>query len=399
MNIVLFDHPEIRRSLLPLTYTRPVADIRVGILTIAEKWELALNSKVSFLTQDYLKKKFPATVNEDNLYINGALCPDDQLVAALLDLQKGESIRKDGTTLAIRAGRLESPDEISIKSNNKAKEYSATATLLRYNWDVFLQNGEQICADFAVVTKGRKSQTLSDPHTIVYRPDNVFIEEGVTIKAAIINAEQGPVYLGKDSEVQEGTIIQGPFSLGDYSQLRLGGKMRPNTTIGPYCKVGGEVGNVIFHSYSNKAHEGFLGNSVIGSWCNLGADTNNSNLKNNYSNVRCWNYQHQSYIDTGLQFCGVIMGDHSKCSINTMLNTGTVVGVSANIHGNGFPPKFVPSFIWGGTEISNEYNFEKACETTAKVMERRDIPFDQVEREILQRVFDLSSPFRQPLVS
>ncbi len=399
MNIVLFDHPDIRRSLLPLTYTRPVADIRVGILTLAEKWELALNSKVSFLTQDYLRKKFPSKISEDNLYINGALCPDDQLVAALVDLELGESLHKDGVTLALRAGRLESPDEIPIGSDNIGKEFSANATLLRYNWDLFLQNGEQICADFEIVTKGRKSETLSDPHTIVYNPGNVFIEEGVSIKAAIINAEQGPVYLGKGSEVQEGTIIQGPFALGEYSQLRLGGKMRPNTTIGPYCKVGGEVGNVIFQSYSNKAHEGFLGNSVIGSWCNLGADTNNSNLKNNYSNVRCWNYHHQSYIDSGLQFCGVMMGDHSKCSINTMLNTGTVVGICANIHGTGFPSKFVPSFIWGGTEISNEYNFDKACETIAKVFERRDIAFDQLEIEILQKVFDFSAQYRNPLLS
>lgn len=397
MNIVLFDHPDIRRSLLPLTYTRPVADIRVGIFTIAEKWESALNSKASFLTQDYLKKKFPSTINQDNLYINGALCPDDNLVAALVNLEVGESLKKDGVTLALRSAELESVDDISAKSDGK--EFYDEATLLRFNWDLFLQNGAQICADFETVTKGRKSQILTDPHTIVYNPDNVFIENGVSVKAAIINAEQGPVYLGKGSEVQEGTIIQGPFALGDYSQLRLGGKMRPNTTIGPYCKVGGEVGNVIFHSYSNKAHEGFLGNSVIGSWCNLGADTNNSNLKNNYSNVRCWNYHHQSYIDSGLQFCGVMMGDHSKCSINTMLNTGTVVGVSANIHGTGFPSKFVPSFIWGGTENSNEYNFEKACETMAKVMERKEIAFDQVEREILQKVFDLSLDYRQPLLS
>ena len=397
MNIVLFDHPEIRRSLLPLTYTRPVADLRVGILTLAEKWELVLKSKVSFLTEDYLKKKFPPTITEDNLYINGALCPDDKLVAALLQLKLGESLVKGGVTLALRTGELKSRDDLTTRSDGK--EFTDEATMLRYNWDLFLHNGDQIRADFETITKHRNSQTISDPHTIVYNPDNVFIEEGVSIKAAIINAEQGPVYLGKDSEVQEGTIIQGPFALGDYSQLRLGGKMRPNTTIGPYCKVGGEVGNVIFHSYSNKAHEGFLGNSVIGSWCNLGADTNNSNLKNNYSNVRCWNYHHQAYIDSGLQFCGTIMGDHSKCSINTMLNTGTVVGVSANIHGTGFPSKFVPSFIWGGTEISYEYDFEKACETIAKVLERREIVFDQVERAILQRVFELSLNYRQPLLS
>jgi UDP-N-acetylglucosamine diphosphorylase/glucosamine-1-phosphate N-acetyltransferase len=238
-----------------------------------------------------------------------------------------------------------------------------------------------------------------DPNTVIYNPENLFVEDGVSIKAAIINAEEGPVYLGKGAEVQEGTIIQGPFAMGENSQLRLGGKMRPNTTLGPHCKVGGEVGNVIFQDNSNKAHEGFLGNSVIGSWCNLGADTNNSNLKNNYSNVRCWNYQKGTYIDSGLQFCGTIMGDHSKCSINTMLNTGSVIGICTNIHGTGFPPKFVPSFIWGGIDYHIEYDFEKACETAARVMERRSINFDDTERALLEYIFKESLPYRQKVLT
>ena len=394
MNILLFDHPEIRMSLLPLTYTRPVACIRLGIMTIFEKWVHDLNSKCGYLTQEYLQGKYPLHLEEDNLYINGALCPDKDLVSAIEQLSFGEGLQQDGITLAYRFGPLESATPKAL-AGVKLLSYKKQLTLIRYNWDIFLENGTQISADYQRITEGRQSHPITDPYTNIYCPENLFIEEGVSVKAAIINAESGPVYLGKGSEVQEGTIIQGPFAMGLNSQLRLGGKMRPNTTLGPNCKVGGEVGNVIFQENSNKAHEGFLGNSVIGSWCNLGADTNNSNLKNNYSNIRCWNYHKGSFIDSGLQFCGTIMGDHSKCSINTMINTGTVIGVCSNIHGTGFPQKFVPSFIWGGTNYNHEYDFEKACETAARVMERRSINFDETERGILEKVFRVSSGYRQ----
>ncbi|GJM28220.1 MAG: glucose-1-phosphate thymidylyltransferase [Cyclobacteriaceae bacterium] len=398
MNILLFDHPEIRPSLLPLTYTRPVADIRLGILTIAEKWEKAFNASVGFSTQSYLQPKFPVEVSEDMLYINGALCPDEQLVEVISGLSIGEGIQQNGITLAFRYHQQQSLEAIA-QAAGSCIEYQFPITLIRYNWELFLENGDQIRADFQRLTKGRTSQPLTDQHTVVYNPENLFIEEDVSIKAAIINAEGGPVYLGAGAEVQEGTIIQGPFAMCAHSQLRLGGKMRPNTTVGPYCKVGGEVGNVIFQSHSNKAHEGFLGNSVIGSWCNLGADTNNSNLKNNYSNVRCWNYHQQTFVDTGLQFCGVTMGDHSKCAINTMLNTGTVVGVSANIYGPGFPDKFVPSFIWGGTGITKEYDFEKVCQTISKVMGRKAYDFNGTEKDILRTVFDLTFAYRQSIIT
>lgn len=397
MNILLFDHPEIRMSLLPLTFTRPVAGLRLGIRTIAEKWSEVFDTSISYLTQDYLQAKFPARWSDDNLYINGALCPDDSLLLAIEKLSPGEGLEQNGMALAYRYGPLKSIEELTGVSP-KCSEYSGPVTIIRYNWDLFLLNGDQILADYRRITRGRESCGLEDPNTVVYNPDLLFIEEGVSVKAAIINAEAGPVYLGKGSEVQEGTIIQGPFAIGENSQLRLGGKMRLNTTIGPNCKVGGEVGNVIFQDNSNKAHEGFLGNSVIGSWCNLGADTNNSNLKNNYSNVRCWNYYSNSFVDSGLQFCGTIMGDHSKCSINTMINTGTVVGVCSSIHGTGFPGKFVPSFIWGGINSSKEYDFNKACETIARVMERRSINFDQTDRGILEKVFQLTAKYRQPVL-
>ena len=393
MNILLFDHPEIRMSLLPLTYTRPVADLRLGIMTIAQKWAHDLKSPVGFFTQDYLQGKFPLKQEEENIFINGALCPDPHLVSAIGKLSVGASLQHEGILLAFRNGPVKSIDHLEDSLSNI--EYQYPVTLIRYNWDLFLQNGAQITEDFARITKGRESQPLVDPHTAVYHQENLFIEQGVSIKAAIINAEEGPVYLGKGAEVQEGTIIQGPFAMGENSQLRLGGKMRLNTTIGPHCKVGGEVGNVIFQDNSNKAHEGFLGNSIIGSWCNLGADTNNSNLKNNYSNVRCWNYGKGAFVDSGLQFCGTVMGDHSKCSINTMLNTGTVIGVCANIHGTGFPKKFIPSFIWGGTNYCLEYDFEKACETIERVMARRSKAFDETERKILETVFRISAQYRQ----
>jgi len=398
MNILLFDHPEIRMSLLPLTYTRPVAGIRLGIGTIAEKWNHDLKTRCGFFTQDYLQSKYPLKLEEDNLYINGALCPDEGILNAISGLAFGEGLQQNGIILAYRSGPVKSAAQIAVAAA-MVSSYPEPLTLIRYNWDLFLQNGHQISVDFARVTRGRDSEPVTDPNTVIYNPENLFLEEGVSIKAAIINAEAGPVYLGKGAEVQEGTIIQGPFAMGENSELRLGGKMRLNTTLGPNCKVGGEVGNVIFQDNSNKAHEGFLGNSVIGSWCNLGADTNNSNLKNNYSNVRCWNYHKGSYIDTGLQFCGTVMGDHSKCSINTMLNTGSVIGVCTNIHGTGFPPKFVPSFIWGGIQYNYEHDFEKACETAARVMERRSVKFDDMERAILEKVFQVSLPYRQKVLN
>jgi len=397
MNIILFDHPEITRALLPLTFTRPIGDLRLGIMTIAEKWAFEFERPVSYLTQDYLATKYPVSFEEDNIYINGALCPDTQLLNAISELSFGRGLKQDLKLLAFRSGPVDSIEKLAEKIE-QCDEYQNPVTLIQSTWQLFLNNGIQIEADYHRKVKGRTTHSLVDPHTVVYNEKNVFLEDGVSIKAAIINAENGPVYLGRNSEIQEGTIIQGPFSLGAHAQLRLGGKMRPNTTIGPYCKVGGEVGNVIFQDNSNKAHEGFLGNSVIGSWCNLGADTNNSNLKNNYSNVRSWNYHADAFVDTGLQFCGIIMGDHSKSSINTMFNTGTVVGVSANIHGAGFPSKFVPSFIWGGTEVNAEYDFEKACETMSKVMGRRSLQFTEVDVAIYKSIYQQTTRHRSAVI-
>ena len=387
MNVILFDDPLIRLNLLPFTFTRPVAGIRVGILTIAEKWERWLNANVSFKTEEYLQAKFKLTSTADNLLINGALCPDQKLIDAIKTLPVGHYLVKNSVLLAANK-----PSQEMSKTNTV--EYGNDLTIIDKTWKIFSLNGKQIREDFPLVTKGRKSQPLKDKYTKVYGEENLFIEEGVDIKAAIINAENGPVYLGKNSIVQEGAIIRGAFSLGEGGHINMGAKMRGDVSVGPFSKVGGEVSNSVFFAYSNKAHDGFVGCSVIGEWCNLGADTNTSNLKNNYDNVKLWNHARGEFEDTGLQFCGLMMGDHSKCSINTMFNTGTVVDVSANVFGEGFPRNYIPSFAWGGNGGMLTYKFDKAIETADRVMKRRNILFDKTEHSILKAVYDMTSFMR-----
>jgi UDP-N-acetylglucosamine diphosphorylase/glucosamine-1-phosphate N-acetyltransferase len=392
MNLILFDDPAIRTDLLPFTYTRPVAAIRTGILTIAEKWEKRLNTTASFLTQPYLNKKYATVFTKDNLMINGALCPDQGLIDAILKLNDGDALYKNHKIIAVRTTDDEVPEVIP----GNVIEYPHDVVMIDQLWKIFQYNGGQISADFLVLTSGRKSAAITDIHTRTYREENIFVEEGVTIRAALLNAESGPIYLGKNSNVQEGAIVQGPFALCEGSHIHIGAKIRGNTTIGPYSKIGGEVSNAVIFGYSNKAHDGFLGSSVVGEWCNLGADTNTSNLKNNYENVKLWNYGKGAYQDTGLLFCGLMMGDHSVCSINTMFNTGTVVGVNANVFGSGFPGKFIPSFTWGGIQQSEPYSLEKALETAAKVMERRSITLTQAHKEILSHIFDMTTSYRIP---
>jgi UDP-N-acetylglucosamine diphosphorylase/glucosamine-1-phosphate N-acetyltransferase len=387
MNVVLFDDPAIRINLLPFTFTRPVAKIRIGILTIAEKWEKHLNTTVSFLTEPYLQKKFSLKPSQDNLFINGAWCPDEKSLESLKALKSKEVLVHNEIILAWRSSDMSLPD----LKNNTPKIFSGTVTLIDQVWKIFQYNPAQIRVDYSLITAGRKSVGIQDKHTRVYNESNIFVEEGVTIRAAILNAEDGPIYLGKNSNVQEGAIIKGPFVLCEGSVVNMGGKMRGDTTVGPYSKIGGEVSSSVIFGYSNKGHDGFLGSSVIGEWCNLGADTNISNLKNNYENVRLWNYAKGGFIDTGLQFCGLMMGDHSKCGINTMFNTGTVVGVSSNIFGDGFPRNFIPSFSWGGANGFTTYQLKKAYDTAEKVMERRKINLDDTEKEILAAVFELTA--------
>ncbi|MGE0587428.1 MAG: GlmU family protein [Cyclobacteriaceae bacterium] len=391
MNLILFDDPTIRLDLSPFTLTRPVAGIRVGILTIAEKWEKTFSAPVSFLTESYLSEKFNSVVTSDNLLVNGALCVDSNLIEAIEKLKENEGIEKNGVTLAARtAGTDISSDSV------RYQHYEKDVVLIDQVWKIFQHNGNQISNDFALITKGRKSSSINDPYTKIYGEvgKDIFIEEGAQVKAAILNAENGPIYIGKDTQIQEGALIRGPFALCEGSHVNMGAKVRGDTTVGPYSKIGGEVSNAVIFGFSNKAHDGFLGNSVIGEWCNLGADTNTSNLKNNYENVKLWNYTKSGFIDTGLQFCGLMMGDHSKCGINTMFNTGTVVGVGANVFGDGFPRNFIPSFAWGGAGGFTTFQLNKMLDTTRKVFARRNQTLKEVDMKIIEHLFNSTASNR-----
>lgn len=387
MNVILFDDPLIRLDLLPFTFTRPVSKIRVGILTIDEKWEKWLGTTPGFKTQQYLEVKFPTVESNNILLINGAVCPDKILVDTIRSLPEGYFLVKRSLLIAAKNPQQEMTTANTI-------EYSGDFTVIDKTWKIFRENGNQIKADFTLITKGRKSGSVPDKYTIVYGEENLFIEEGVTIKAAVINAENGPVYLGKNSIVQEGVLIRGSFALCEGGHLNMGAKVRGDTTVGPYSKVGGEISTSVLFGYSNKAHDGFLGCSVLGEWCNLGADTNTSNLKNNYDQVKLWRHASGSFENTGLQFCGLMMGDHSKCSINTMFNTGTVVDVCSNIFGEGFPRNYVPSFAWGGSAGFMTYKIDKALETAVRVMARRDVTVVDTEKEILKNVYLMTSGMR-----
>jgi len=392
MSLILFDDHSWD-NLLPLTFTRPVSALRVGILTIAEKWEHDLKSKSTPLTREYLRDKYPCETGDDKLYVNSSLLPDSGVLEAIRNLQFNQALVKGDLLLAVR---IEEGNCDSFKVENWIKtgiNYAGEFSLLDYPWKIFQLNGQELEADFQRITKGRSSEKLCDSVRID-RPENVFVEPGFSGGYFTLNATRGPIYLGKDSEIMEGSIIRGPFALCEGAVVKMGAKIYGPTTIGPYSKVGGEINNSVLLANSNKGHDGFLGNSVIGEWCNLGADTNNSNLKNNYKHVKIWNYPSASYINTGSQFCGLIMGDHSKCGINTMFNTGTVVGVSANIFGPGFQPSFIPSFSWGGADGFSTYKMEKVLETASLVMERRDMQLNEEDKAILEHISQYSKPFR-----
>jgi UDP-N-acetylglucosamine diphosphorylase/glucosamine-1-phosphate N-acetyltransferase len=389
MNYILFDN--FRRSnLFPLTLIRPVADIRIGILTIREKWEKHLGQKTSTLTERYLREKYPVIKEDDNIMINGSVCPDPVLLKEICDLKSGEVLYKDDAIIAmhLQAVELDSLDEEKIDEVNMVESHSPLLKV-KHTWDIFSRNGQAIENDFELITRNRISETVSKSNQLI--GDRIFLEKGAKVECCILNSSTGPIYIGKDAEIMEGSMIRGPFSLGDHSVIKMGAKIYGPTTVGPYCKIGGEVNNSVFFGYSNKAHDGFMGNSVIGEWCNIGADTNTSNLKNTYENIKLWNYADQTFVETGLQFCGLVMGDHSKCGINTMFNTGTVVGINSNIFGSGYQRNFIPSFSWGGTSGLKPYNIDHAVSVAKKVYLRRDISFDLVEENILRSIFNLTN--------
>ncbi|OQA98049.1 MAG: Bifunctional protein GlmU [Bacteroidetes bacterium ADurb.Bin217] len=389
MNVVLFDSYR-RNDLKPLTYTRPVAEIRCGILTIKEKWDVVLHTTCSYLTEPYLQNKYPMIEAAETLYINAACLPTATLVEEVLQLQSGEALCCNDELIAVNTKNtfIEQPEAYTCS------ETLSDLRKIQYPWDIFTLNSFEIDSDFALLTKHKTSQKISSTNNII-APENIFIEPDAIVEFATINASKGKVYIGKYAEIMEGAVVRGPFALCNNATVKMAAKIYEGTTIGPYCKVGGEVQNSVFFGYSNKGHDGYLGNSVLGEWCNLGADTNNSNLKNDYSDVKVWNYTSERFMKTGLQFCGLIMGDHSKSAINTMFNTGTVVGVSSNVFGSGFPRNFFPSFSWGGAEGMSEYALKKACDTAQRVYSRRSKVFDQIEIDIFSHIFEETKKYRR----
>jgi UDP-N-acetylglucosamine diphosphorylase/glucosamine-1-phosphate N-acetyltransferase len=389
MNYILFDGT-VRASLLPLTYTRPVAELRIGILTIREKWEEYLGFTITTLTEEYLEDKFPMVEMEQNIMINASFLPNELLVEKITELTNNQVIITGDEIIAFYTN--DTQDEVDFDTY-EIIEFNDEVLQIKNTWDLFSLNEKALKADFDLITEGRTSQPIPKGVNVINK-ENIFIEEGAEIIFSTLNASTGPIYIGKNALIMEGSLIRGPFSLGEESVVKMGSKVYGATTVGPYCKIGGEVNNSILFAYSSKGHEGYLGNSVLGEWCNIGADSNNSNLKNNYAEVRLWNYETENFAKTGLQFCGLIMGDHSKCAINTMFNTGTVVGVSANIYGSNFPRNFIPSFSWGGAAGFSVYQINKATETAKLVYKRRDLEFDDREQKILAHVFDITTKYR-----
>jgi len=387
MNYILFDDSS-RNNLLPLTFMRPVADILIGIMTIREKWEKYLGVETSTITESYLSEKYPIKKSDNNILINGSVCPTPEMLDAIGKLKKNETLSTQDYIIAMNVG-----DDVILDMD--ASDDSHTVIFkgehikISNTYDIFTKNGAAIRDDFELLTKGRSSQKISDTNRVVGK-ENIFIEEGAKVEFAILNAENGPIYIGKEAQIMENSVVKGPFALGAHAIVKMSAKIYSNTTVGPWSKVGGEVNNSILFAHSNKSHDGYMGQSVIGEWCNLGSDTNISNLKNTYEPVRLWNYPQGSFVDTGLTFCGLIMGDHSKCGINTMFNTGTVVGVNCNIFGSGFQRNYIPSFRWGGTGRQSTFDINKAIKVAKIVYGRREKDFDKTEQDILKAVFNLT---------
>lgn len=389
MNYILFDGNR-RNALLPFTYTRPVADIRIGILTIREKWEHYLDTTTTTITEDYLSDKFPMVEADRNVLINSSFLPNQKLVELIKDLRENQAILKGEEIVAFYTTELQ--EEVDF-DQYEIIDFDDECLTVENTWDIFAKNDKAIQADFELLTKDRPSQPIPKSVNVI-APENIFIEEGAKLEFVTLNASAGVIYIGKNAEVMEGSVIRGPFALGEEAQVKMGTKIYGATTVGPHCRVGGEVNNSVMMGYSNKGHDGFLGNSVLGEWCNIGADSNNSNLKNNYEEVKLWSYETGRFEKTGLQFCGLMMGDHSKCGINTMFNTGTVVGVSANIFGSGFPRNFIPSFVWGGASGFTNYLTGKALATAKIVMNRRQIEFTEADQRILEHIFEETKKYR-----
>jgi len=397
MNYILFDDKD-RDYLLPLTFTRPNADLRCGILSFREKWNAFFYDAFSIFTSSYLRKKFPISLSDSNLFINPLVFPKIEIIEKINTLKQNQALinTEKQEIIAFNVSKdfainLLNNEFVDLKDISELEfiEINCEYTKLKRSWDIFSLNNFAIEEDFMFLTKNRKSEKLSSTNRFVCE-ENIFIEAGAKVEFSTINAKNSKVYIGKNAEIMENTSIRGSLSLGENSEIKMGAKIYGATTIGPNCKVGGEINNSVFFGFSNKAHDGFLGQAVIGEWCNLGADTNNSNLKNTYDIVKLWSYPDKQFVSTGLQFCGLIMGDHSKCGINTMFNTGTVIGVNANIYGAGFPRNIISSFSWGGALNMTKYNFEKAIITAQAVYSRRNVKLSDIDIEILKSIYDMA---------
>lgn len=397
-NLILFDS-DARNHLLPLTATRPMGELRLGIFTIRGKWERHLNAFASYITQEHLQEKYPIRIESENLVLNAGILPNELLCRRIEQLGFSEALLMDGELIAARLDAFQFEtlieDEEVRELNGIELDPDIPVVSIRRLWELTQQNGAAIEADFQWVTRNRESAPLPESNRLIGPPERLFIEAGARIEACTLNTSEGPIYIGKDAEVMEGCLLRGPVVVGDGALLKMGARIYGPTTIGPGCKVGGEVTRSIFLGHSNKAHEGFIGDSVIGEWCNIGADTNNSNLKNNYGEVKLWDYAEGRFVRTGAQLCGLFMGDHAKCGINTMFNTGTVVGVFANVFGSGYPRNFIPDFAWGGPEAGfRTYNFAEACETAQRVLQRRNQTLTDLDKAILQHVYEQTAPWR-----
>lgn len=390
MNFILFDGPR-RDHLLPFTFTRPVSEIRVGILTLRERWEAYLKVAVSSLTEDYLSIKYPVNIESENVFIDASVLPTPGLVNALNTLEDGQVLKSKNLTIAYCSSHVKGAEELASFS---IVEFNNDLVQIKNTWDIFDKNADILQSDFDFITKGRKSQPISETNQLIH-PERIFLEEGAKVEFSILNATDGPIYLGKNAEIWEGSLVRGALALCNNAIIKMGGKLYGATTIGPYSKVCGEVSNSVIFGYSSKGHEGYLGNAVLGEWCNIGADSNNSNLKNNYAKVRLWDYATERFEQTGLQFCGLMMGDHSKTAINTMFNTGTVIGVNSNIYVPGFPRNFVPSFSWGGASGFTAYQPAKAFDAAKVMMARRGVEFNEIEADILTHVFEITKKWRK----
>lgn len=396
-NIIIYDIPEVRENLLPITFTRPISLIRIGITTIMEKWQHFFQGKTfSHLTAEYLKPKFVTQVEDDNIFIAGHVIPHKELTEKISSLLSGEALQLGEEIIAFRG----TYDDFIAKNFIKTIFFEQPTISIHWLFDIFMLNNAVMEQDFRQITAGRKSQPLSNTNTVISNSTfddgtpKIFIEEGASVEGAFLNASKGVIYIGKDVEIMEGSCIRAPFAACEHAIVNMGTKIYGATTLGPYCKAGGELNNVVLIGYSNKAHDGYLGNAVIGEWCNLGAGCSASNLKNDYTEIKLWNYRVHHFRRTGLQFCGLIMGDHSKAGVNSIFNTATVLGVGVNIYGTGFPRNFVPSFSEGSSAGFTDVSLTKFFAIAERVMARRNVVLTEIDKQIFHNIFDIADSYK-----